>query len=99
MAETTANLNLPFILPSQAQKHVTHNEALLTLDALVHLAILEEASAPPADPTDGAAFLVGIGPAGVWAGHEKQVAVWQDGHGPSFDQETAGAPGLWRISA
>ena len=26
--EQTANLQLPYIMPSQAQKHVTHNEAV-----------------------------------------------------------------------
>ena len=35
MTDTSSNLKLPFILPSQAQKHVTHNEALQILDALV----------------------------------------------------------------
>lgn len=49
MAETTSRLELPLILPSQAQKHVTHNEALLRLDGLVQL-VLEglEATTPPA---------------------------------------------------
>ena len=35
--ENSANLQLPYIMPSQAQKHVTHNEAVRTLDALVQL--------------------------------------------------------------
>ena len=34
--DETANLKLPYILPSQAQKHVTHNEALALLDRLTH---------------------------------------------------------------
>jgi hypothetical protein len=34
--DQTPNLKLPYILPSQAQKHVTHNEALRLLDAVVH---------------------------------------------------------------
>jgi hypothetical protein len=28
MSDTTTNLLLPYILAAQAQKHVTHNEAL-----------------------------------------------------------------------
>ncbi|HEX2147369.1 MAG TPA: DUF2793 domain-containing protein, partial [Pseudorhizobium sp.] len=59
MNSTTPNLSLPFILPSQAQKHVTHNEALLTLDALVHLTLAAELSTPPASCEDGTAFAVG----------------------------------------
>ena len=37
--ESTTNLALPYIMPSQAQKHVTHNEALQILDALVQLSL------------------------------------------------------------
>lgn len=38
----TPNLGLPYILPSQAQKHVTHNEAIKALDALIHLSVLNQ---------------------------------------------------------
>jgi hypothetical protein len=79
MADTTAKLNLPFILPSQAQKHVTHNEALLTLDALVHLAIVAESSTPPASPMESSVFLIGPEPSGPWTGRQEQLAAWQDG--------------------
>lgn len=34
MTDTT-NLALPYLEAAQAQKHVTHNEALTTLDAIV----------------------------------------------------------------
>ena len=34
----TPRLALPAIEAAQAQKHVTHNEALVLLDALTHLA-------------------------------------------------------------
>ena len=33
----TTNLVLPLIEAAQAQKHITHNEALTTLDAVVQL--------------------------------------------------------------
>ena len=79
MNNQTPNLKLPFILPSQAQKHVTHNEALLTLDALVHLTLAAELSEPPATPEDGAVFAVGANPAGQWSGKQSTVAAWQDG--------------------
>lgn len=35
MSDLSARLDLPLIKPSQAQKHVTHNEALQILDGLV----------------------------------------------------------------
>src|SRR5262249_4668949 len=40
MTEATANLTLPFLISGQAQKHVTVNESLLRLDALVQLAVV-----------------------------------------------------------
>ncbi|MCJ9752141.1 DUF2793 domain-containing protein [Neorhizobium sp. BETTINA12A] len=80
MADTTANLNMPFILPSQAQKHVTHNESLLRLDALVHLTITEELENPPGAPAEGACYLVATAPTGAWAGKTGHIASWQDGY-------------------
>lgn len=47
MTEQTARLRLPYILPSQAQKHVTHNEALQRLDAIVQLVVKDVVAAPP----------------------------------------------------
>ena len=41
MPDTTDNLSMPYILPAQAQKHVTHNEALQILDAVVQLSLEE----------------------------------------------------------
>ena len=35
MSDATTHLMLPYILAAQAQKHVTHNEALRILDGLV----------------------------------------------------------------
>ena len=39
MSEETVNLALPYILSAQAQKHVTHNEALRRLDGMVQLVV------------------------------------------------------------
>lgn len=80
MSEITPNLKLPYILPSQAQKHVTHNEAIRALDALVQLAVLARTLiAPPASPADGDRHIVASGATGAWAGRAGQVAAWQDG--------------------
>jgi hypothetical protein len=78
--EQSANLQLPYIMPSQAQKHVTHNEAIRTLDALVQLAVLDrDLAAPPVSPADGDRYLVAVGGTGAWAGRDGKVAAWQDG--------------------
>ena len=56
------NLALPYIMPSQAQKHVTHNEALQILDALVQLSLKSRRfSTPPDEPSEGDRYLVGPG--------------------------------------
>jgi hypothetical protein len=51
MSDATTHLLLPYILAAQAQKHVTHNEALRILDGLVQLSVLDrDLTAPPAAP-------------------------------------------------
>jgi hypothetical protein len=78
--ENTDNLALPYILPNQAQKHVTHNEALRMLDAIVQLAVLDRGlSEPPASPASGARYIVGANPTGAWSGHDDEIAARQDG--------------------
>ncbi len=75
--DITPNLELPFILPSQAQKHVTHNEALRRLDAVVHLAVAgRDLASPPAEPEDGERHIVAADAAGEWTGHTGQIAAF-----------------------
>ena len=74
MANST-HLNLPFILPTQAQKHITHNEALLALDVLTQLAVIDRNLAtPPASPTTGDRYIVATSPIDDWAGHANDIA-------------------------
>lgn len=78
--ERTNNLSLPYILPSQAQKHVTHNEALAVLDALVQLALVDrDLVAAPVAPAEGACYIVASPATGLWAGHENEIAHFVDG--------------------
>ena len=49
MPDDTDILGLPLILPAQAQKHVTHNEALVALDVIVQLSVINrDQTVPPA---------------------------------------------------
>ena len=76
----TPNARLPFILPSQAQKHVTHNSALQILDSIVQLSVLDRGlTVAPTSPSPGGRHIVGASATGVWAGRDDTVAVWQDG--------------------
>ena len=56
MPDTSTHLLLPYLLASQAQKHVTVNEALRLLDGLVVLD--RHLTAPPASPADGDRYIV-----------------------------------------
>lgn len=95
MSDLSANLALPYLAAAQAQKHVTHNEALAILDAVVQLAVASRAeTVPPADPVPGARYLLPAGAAGAWAGQgEGMLALW-DGTAWRF---LAPGPG-WRAA-
>lgn len=78
--DETTNLLLPYILAAQAQKHVTHNEALRKLDALVQISVADrDLAAPPASPLDGQRYIVAASASGAWSGHVGKIAAWQDG--------------------
>lgn len=92
MSDLSPNLSLPYLAPAQAQKHVTHNEALGLLDAVVQLAVQSRNETdPPADPAPGARYIVPPGATGAWSGQEGMLALW-DG---SAWRLLAPAPG-WR---
>lgn len=76
----TARFSLPLLAMAQAQKEVTHNEALTLLDALVHAAVEDgPLFAPPTGPAVGQCWLVGPGASGDWTGQADQIAIWSDG--------------------
>jgi hypothetical protein len=80
MADQTPHLALPFLAPAQAQKHVTHNEALIHLDALAQIAVeAVAATTPPGSPVEGDRYLLGVGPTGDWSGEDGRLAVFSDG--------------------
>jgi len=76
----TPNLGLPLIAAAQAQKHVTHNEALAVIDVLLQCAVLDkDLATPPAAPAEGVRYIVGPSPVAGWAGQERCIAAWQHG--------------------
>src|SRR5688500_13261105 len=71
----TPSLALPLLAAEQAQKHVTHNEALAVLDAVVQLSVKDRNfPAPPGSPAEGDRYIVAAGASGAWAGHEGEIA-------------------------
>ncbi|MCP1170024.1 DUF2793 domain-containing protein, partial [Limimaricola sp. ASW11-118] len=92
MPQISAILSLPYIQPGQAQKHVTHNEALKRLDALVQPVVADrDRTSPPATPDAGARHIVAAGAGGDWTGHAGEIAVW-DGNAWCFETPLPG----WR---
>jgi hypothetical protein len=77
---STPRLALPVIEAAQAQKHVTHNEALVLLDALVQLTVESRAlTAPPGSPAEGACYIPAAGASGAWSGLDGQIALYSGG--------------------
>lgn len=80
MPDSSTRLSLPYLLPSQAQKHVTHNEALERLDLLVQLTVVEfGATTPPTVMDEGQIWALGPVPSGIWADQPDQLAAWVGG--------------------
>ncbi len=79
MAETV-KLGLPLVEASQAQKHVTVNEALARVDALTQLTLASRSlTVAPGAPGEGGAYAVPEGAGGAWSGQDGQVALWLNG--------------------
>lgn len=76
----TPRLKLPLVQSSQAQKHVTVNEAFVLLDGLAQL-VLEDVgvTAPPSPVVDGTCYSVGLGATGSWSGMDGSVAIGTNG--------------------
>jgi hypothetical protein len=92
MPDDTTILSLPLILPAQAQKHVTHNEALIALDLMVQLTVIDRSRAvPPALPVLGDRHIVAAGATGAWAGQVGRIAFFSE-TGWQFTQPLPG----WR---
>lgn len=82
MPDTTPRLGLPWLMPAQAGKHVTVNEALGRLDAITAAAVQSrQLASEPASPAEGAAYILPAGAAGTdWGDFfETDLAYFQDG--------------------
>lgn len=80
MSDLSARLGLPLLQPGQAQKELTHNEALTLLDLAVQASVVAiGVNDPPTAPGPGQAWVVGGAPTGDWAGHAQALAGWTEG--------------------
>jgi len=80
MSQSSPRLSLPFIQAAQAQKHVTHNEAVRALDILVQLSFADDQlSAPPPAPSEGDCYIVAPGGSGAWVAQDGAITAYLDG--------------------
>jgi len=80
--DASPRFSLAYLQGQQAQKHVTVNEALRRLDALVSLSVKSRTtSAEPASPMEGDAYIITASPTGAaWNDFAPDaVAAFQDG--------------------
>ena len=93
MTDFSPNLEFPFLLPGQAQKHVTLNESLSLLDTVVQLSVVSATEPEPRpESADGDRYLVPQGAAGAFAGQDGQLA-WKEQGSWNFSTPRAG----WRV--
>jgi hypothetical protein len=80
--EQSPRLSLSYVMPAQAQKHVTVNESFRRLDALTQMSVASRSeTAEPASPAEGDAYILPSGASGdVWGSYsEHDIAAFQDG--------------------
>lgn len=72
-------LGLPLLSAGQAQKEITHNEALVLMDALLHGCCSGAPSNnPPQSPEPGQSYICGSEPTGAWTGRSNGLACWTE---------------------
>lgn len=74
--DSTDRLTLPCLTPGQAQKEMTHNEALGVLDIAVQAAVIAVVATPPVAPVPGQCWIVAPSATGTFAGHDNDLAGW-----------------------
>ena len=94
--DQTARLGLPYLAAGQMQKHVTVNEALTRLDALVQTVVVSRSiSAQPSDPPDGSLYILPSAAAGdAWSGHAAGVLIRAEAGGWSVVEAPDGLVAL-----
>lgn len=78
MAIVTPKLGLPYLQVSQAQKEVTHNQALDFMDFFIQPVVVSRTATPPTG-VEGNAHIIIATATGIWVGKEGQVARYING--------------------
>jgi Protein of unknown function (DUF2793) len=87
----TPLFHLPYLFAAQAQKELTHNEAIKAIDSLLHPVVEGKSNTPPITLTQndaGRAWRIGTAPTGIWTGRAKRIASWTGGGWRYFAPQT-----------
>ncbi|MFN3721681.1 MAG: DUF2793 domain-containing protein [Paracoccaceae bacterium] len=85
MPDDTPILSMPYIMPAQAQKHVTHNEALRVLDVIVQLVVQDRTRTEPPDTAqESDRHIVAAAATGLWSGQGGKIALREHGQWSFF---------------
>ncbi len=77
MINATPKLKLPYILTAQAQKEVTHNDALNRLDMFTKPTVLAmDINTPPPSNTAGDCYIIGSAPTDEFANYPQAIACY-----------------------
>jgi hypothetical protein len=80
--QETPRFAFPYLFTGQAQKELTHNEALVAIDTLLH-PIVEGVQNTPITSLNaadaGKSWRVGNAPTGLWLNRAGQIASWAGG--------------------
>lgn len=72
---TTPRFNMPYLVEGQQNGETTHNEALIRIDALGSISVIDrDLDTPPGGESDGDTYLVKTPGQGAWAGHGGELA-------------------------
>lgn len=97
MGETSSRFALPLMAAAQAQKEITHNEALALIDLLVTPVVQSTGETIiPSAPLPGQSWIIGAGATGEWAGKANLIAGWTP-NGWRFISPVNGMS-LWSLS-
>lgn len=92
----SARLFLPLLAPGQAQKEITHNEALAQLDIITQAVVQAVGvDVPPTSPALGECWIIGPSPEGSWSGMAQHLAGWTE-NGWRYVQPFIGL-GVWTV--
>jgi len=71
---TTHHMNIALVEQGQAQKEVTVNEALVQLDALMNVGVVDkDLATPPVSPANGDVYIIASGATDEWLGQDNRI--------------------------